>query len=327
MSGTCARIIATSATSTEMTDSTGDDPPARSDLEILLRTAGFGDSSVNHDVPAVAARLPGLAQVVGVTVAGPVIMNAVGVHDDPVSVGGPIRVDPHRIALRLNPSRLSSTLLSDPAAHVPPTLRLFDHRGNTAHATYLTENSDRLAFEAMALAGGAPGLDGPLSDSPAPQRTTPTASTGDDQLAQLDAILTDGGAARLRSLPRLDCPRTARVDNRAVIAALEHASRLGMTVTFATAAPGCMQMRQDRLDGAREHRGQMVLASGATRVMINFDLVGECWVTWPHGVSGRTGSLEIYTRRGECALVVTQTGALAPALGQAWEHLTADLAG
>lgn len=315
-----------------MADSAGDDPPARSDLEILLRTVGFGDSSVNHDVPAVAARLPGLAQVVGVTVAGPVIMNAVGVHDDPVSVGGPIRADSHRIALRLNPSRLSSTLLSDPAAHVPPTLRLFDHRGNTAHATYLTENSDRLAFEALALDGGGAGLDGSGSDSSAqnssgPQRVSTTASRRDDQVAQLDAILTDGGGARLASLPHLDCRRTVRLETRAAIAALEHAARLGLTVTFATAAPGCMQMRQDRLDGAREHRGQMVLAAGSTRVMVNFDLVGECWVTWPHGVWGRTGSLEIYNRRGECALVVTQTGAQAPAVARAWEHLTTDLAG
>lgn len=315
-----------------MTDSAGNDPPARSDLEILLRTAGFGDSSVNHDVPTVAARLPELAQVVGVTVAGPVIMNAVGVHDDPVSVGGPIRADSQRIALRLNPSRLSSTLLSDPAAHVPPTLRLFDHRGNTAHATYLTENSDRLAFEALALDGAGPGRDGPLIDRSGPnpggpQRVRTTASHGDDQVAQFDAILTDGGAARLGSLPGLDCRRTVRLETRAVIAALEHAARLGLTVTFATAAPGCMQMRQDRLDGAREHRGQMVLASGTTRVMVNFDLVGECWVTWPHGVWGRTGSLEIYNRRGECALVVTQTGLPAPAVAQAWEHLATDLAG
>ncbi|KSU56883.1 MULTISPECIES: heme transporter [unclassified Gordonia (in: high G+C Gram-positive bacteria)] len=310
-----------------MTHSAGDHPHARSDLEILLRTAGFAESSVNHDVPAVAARLPGLAQVVGVTVAGPVIMNAVGVHDLPTAVGGPLRVDSQQIALRLNPSRLSSALLSDPAAHVPPTLRLFDHRGNTAHATYLTENSDRLAFEAMTCTGAAAVLDGPFVDSPAPQCVEPSASIDDDQVAQFDAVLTDGGVARLAALPHLDCARTVRVETRAVIAALEHAAGLGMTVTFATAAPGCIQMRQDRLDGAREHRGQMVLASGSTRVMINFDLVGECWVTWPRGVWDRSGSLEIYSRGGECALIVTQTGAVAPPSAQAWQHLAADLAG
>ena len=218
-------------------------------------------------------------------------------------------------------------MLSDPAAHVPPTLRLFDHRGNTAHATYLTENSDRLAFEAMTCGGAAAVLDGPFVDSPAPQCVDPSASIDDDQVAQFDAVLTDGGVARLAALPHLDCARTVRVETRAVIAALEHAAGLGMTVTFATAAPGCIQMRQDRLDGAREHRGQMVLASGSTRVMINFDLVGECWVTWPRGVWDRTGSLEIYSRGGECALIVTQTGAVTPPSAQAWAHSAADLAG
>ncbi|WP_439032497.1 heme transporter [Gordonia terrae] len=303
-------------------------PPAHSDLEILLRTAGFCDSSVIGDVDAVTAHLPALGQVVGVTVAGPVIMNAVGVHATPVSVGGPIRAEPDRITLRLCPSRLSSTLLSDPAAHVPPTLRLFDDRGNTSHATYLTENSDRLAFEGLSLGreteGSRPSLVGPV----VPEDTAlqdPALPDLDDQVAQLDSILSDGGSARHAALAATGDARATRVNTRPVIAALEHAALLGMTVTLAATAPGCAQMRQDRLDGAREHRGQMVLASGNARVMVNFNLVGDCWVTWTQGVRGLIGSLEIYNRKAQCCLVVTQTGVVAPEVAQAWDQLMADL--
>lgn len=95
------------------------DPTRPSDLETLLGTPGFGASSISSDIDGIAARLPSLAEVVGVTVAGPVIMNAIGVHGVPTSPGGPLHVGDEQISLRLNPSRLSSTLRTDPSALVP----------------------------------------------------------------------------------------------------------------------------------------------------------------------------------------------------------------
>ncbi|MCZ4577933.1 heme transporter [Gordonia amicalis] len=307
------------------------DPTRPSDLETLLGTPGFGDSSISSDIDGIAARLPSLAEVVGVTVAGPVIMNAIGVHGVPTSPGGPLHVGDEQISLRLNPSRLSSTLRTDPSALVPPTLRLFDSLGNTAHATYLTENSDRLAFESLSLStsvsaghrpdpAAAPAFVGPeYIPAALPDRH-------DDQIGLFDSILLDGGTSRLRSLTQGHGPRGIRVDTRRVIGALEHAALLGMTVTVAAAAPGCMQMRQDRLDGAREHRGQMVLASGRSRVMVNFNHVEQCWVTWSQGACGPTAAVEIYDRRSRCCLVVTHTGAVPRAASESWDHLTGDLA-
>lgn len=141
-----------------------------------------------------------------------------------------------------------------------------------------------------------------------------------------DSILLDGGTSRLRSLTQGHGARGIRVDTRRVIGALEHAALLGMTVTVAAAAPGCMQMRQDRLDGAREHRGQMVLASGRSRVMVDFNHVEQCWVTWSQGACGPTAAVEIYDRRSRCCLVVTHTGAVPRAASESWDHLTGDLA-
>ncbi|GAB99556.1 hypothetical protein GONAM_10_00270 [Gordonia namibiensis NBRC 108229] len=309
-----------------------DDPIRPSDLETLLATPGFGESAVSSDIGAIAARLPSLAEVVGVTVAGPVIMNAVGVHGIPTPLGGPLAVGPERISLRLNPSRLSSTLQTDPAAQVPPTLRLFDASGDTAHATYLTENSDRLAFESLSLSTSMAAVHH-SEPTPVPTFSGPEyipAALPDrhdgDQVGLFDSVLLDGGTSRLQSLAEGRGSRGTRVDPRRIIAALEHAALLGMTVTLAAAAPGCMQMRQDRLDGAREHRGQMVLASGASRVMINFTHVEQCWVTWSEGAWGPTAALEFYDRRGRCCLVVTHVGAVSRATVEAWDHLTGDLA-
>ncbi|MEO9328164.1 ChuX/HutX family heme-like substrate-binding protein [Gordonia aurantiaca] len=320
-------------------------PNPPSDLETLLRTPGFDESTVIDDIAAIATRLPTLGQVVGVTVAGPVIMNAVGVHATPVRVGDPLRIGTDEIVLRLNPSRLSSTLLTDPSAQVPPTLRLFDLHGNTSHATYLTDDSDRMAFES--LAATARPFDDTTGLRPVPDEldVLPTfsrmvgveqhtwfgadsrhdADCG-DQVGMFDSILTDGGVSRRMALAA-GRARGVRVDARRVVAALEHAALLGMIATAATAAPGCIQMRQGRLHGAREHRGQMVLASGESRVMINFNHVTECWVTWSQGPWGETAAIELYDRASRCCLVLTHAGAVARATFDAWDHLTGDLVG
>lgn len=94
-----------------------------------------------------------------------------------------------------------------------------------------------------------------------------------------------------------------------------------MELTIVATAPGCIQLHNDQLDGVREHGGQMLLASGRGRVMINLDLVTECWVTWSQGVWGPTGSIEIYDRHARCAMVITQTGVVPPAMFEAWDHL------
>ena len=123
-----------------------------SDLDALLADPQFSGHLLRGNASALGGHLPLLDQIVGVTVAGPVILNDVGVHETPTIMGGPIRCRAGRVSLRLHPDRLGSALVSEPAAQAPPMLRLFDTDGNTAHATYLTEASDRLAFEAIGLA-------------------------------------------------------------------------------------------------------------------------------------------------------------------------------
>lgn len=301
-----------------------------SDLDTLLATPGFAGSLLGSDITSVTGRMPSLDQVVGVTVAGPVLMNDVGIHDTPIPMGGPIRCSPGRITLRLNPARLGEALVTEPAAHVPPTLRLFDSAGNTAHATYLTEHSDRLAFESLTLRSGDEQTDTPPLPDPElgafPGLSGTPEIHANDQVAQFDSILDDGGALR-RAAFGSGAGEATRVEMRRIISAFEHVALLGMPVTTATAAPGCLQMRHDRLDGAREHRGSMVIASGSCRTMINFNLVADCWVTWSDGVWGRTGSMELYDRHGRCSFVATQTGAVEANSHAAWHQLMCDLVG
>ncbi|QHN19812.1 heme transporter [Gordonia amarae] len=306
-------------------------------MDALLATPGFAGSVLDTPVCELAANLSLLDRVVGVTVAGPVIMNDVGVHSTPGEMGGPLRSDDAHISLRINPARLGKALVTEPAAHVPPTLRIFDADGNTAHATYLTEHSDRLAFEALSLVAPQAGTDAAPSDAGPPEvRATgsaPSSAPDDDQIALFDALLDDGGAGRLTRLAGPDAAVSSpslgsavRVDVERVIPALEHAALLGMPVTLCAVAAGCLQMRHAALDGCREHNGTMVIASGTARVMINFNLVEHCWITWTQGACGRTGAIELYDRHGRCSLVATQTGPVATIASEAWDQLISDLA-
>ncbi|MGV9824587.1 heme transporter [Gordonia sp. NPDC003429] len=296
----------------------------QSDLHALLADPGFRGTVIGDDVVGVGAHLPLLDQVVGVTVAGPVIVNDVGVYAAPVVTGGPIRCRPSQITLRIEPSRLGTMLVTEPEAHTPGTLRMFDREGNTAHATYLTEGSDRLGFEAITLSAGAFGDSGRTVPAPAPTLCC-TSDALEDQVTQLDDVLTDGGVRRLASMPAYAEHGYRRVETRRVVAALEHAALHALELTVVAAAPGCLQMHHDRLDAAREHRGQMILASGSSRAMINFGLVAQCWVTWSQGVWGPTASIELYDRHARCSMLITQTGPVEPAMFWAWDQLLRDV--
>ncbi|WP_331710598.1 heme transporter [Gordonia sp. 852002-10350_SCH5691597] len=298
-----------------------------SDLDALLADPQFSGHLLRGNASAIGPHLPLLDQIVSVTVAGPVILNDVGVHETPTVTGGPIRCRPGRVSLRLHPDHLGAALVSEPAAQAPPMLRLFDTDGNTAHATYLTETSDRLAFEAIGLSADTFSSDNsPDVDiaNDAPEVAVCSDDALDDQVTQLDSILADGGVSRLATMPARE--GFARIGSRQAIAALQHAALHNVELTMAAAAPGCVQLHHDQLDGAREHEGQMLLASGRARAMINFNLVTECWVTWTQGVWGPTGSIEIYDRHARCGMVITQTGAVPPAMFDAWDHLMAELA-
>lgn len=107
-----------------------------------------------------------------------------------------------------------------------------------------------------------------------------------DQVTQFDSILADGGLRRHAALAGLGDQECTRVESRRVMAAVSQLAVTGVPVTAAVAGSGCIQLRHAEIDGAREHRGSMVVASGACRMLVDFNRVTECWVTRAHGVWG-----------------------------------------
>ena len=233
-----------------------------SDLETLLAEPDFAGNVVTGSIRHVGTRLPLLDEVAGVTVAGPVMINDVERYDPPVEMGGPIRCRPNRIALRINPERLDSVVVSDPSTHGPGMMRMFDTSGRTTHVTYLTSRSDQQQFRVLRSMSPSP-LSPPegQADSTAGHLPHTLAEWADaDQITQFDSILADGGLQRHAALGGLGDRGCTRVESRRVIAAMSQLAVTGVPATLAVAGSGCLQMRQAQIDGAREHRGSMVVA-------------------------------------------------------------------
>ncbi|QKT06841.1 heme transporter [Gordonia sp. X0973] len=307
---------------------------ALSDLDRLLATPDLTATVIDRPASEVLAELPRLQQVVGVTVAGAVIVNDVGAHHRPAHRGDPLRIPTSGIGLRISPDLTDTVLITDPTPRTPPTVRVFDRDGKAAHVTYLLEESDRLAFEALRLSLSA---DIDLRDRPdaddasqATETDSATAYRPDpddepspvDQVELFDSILADGGRARRGSLVH---DEAIQVNSRAVIATLKHAARLTLPITMGATGPGCLQIRHGAIHHAREHLGSMVLTSGPARTMIDFNLIGQCWVTTVAGPWGPTAAVELYDQRGRCCFIATQTGLVSESTFDAWETLLGDL--
>lgn len=302
------------------------DSAAISDLDALLTKPDFSGGQIGGGAAGVAEFLPLLDETVAITVSGPAVMNDVGHYDVPTEIGGPIRTAKNRISLRMNMSRLHAAVATDPDQYLPPTLRMFDTTGSAAHASYLTPRSDRLAFEALRSVHTRP------SYTVVPRPRTPVSDAdalaeweGADQIQQFDSILADGGMARQAALPALASLGIRQIDPTAIAGALEHLAYLELPMTMVTAGAGCMQIHHDHLIAARMTGGNLTLASGLCRMMVDLTHVRECWATVTSGVRGPTASIELYDRRGHCPVLFTQTGATDSVVAGVWEEIVHSL--
>lgn len=286
----------------------------RTDLERLREDLSFSARMLEAPIVDVLAALPLLDTVVGVTAAGPVISNVVGTHATPVHRCGPLENSAATIGLRVDPTQLGAVVMTDPTDGAPPTLRFFDHDGQTVHAAYLMELSDRLAFESLALIG--PHGSGMYVDNLPIGIDNPV-----DQLGMFDEILGDPGGRRLAALQSGARGDAVRIDTRDVATALTHAALIGMPVTLVTAATGCLHLRHDTLDGVRSHEGTLLMASSTARTMIDLRGISECWLTSAEGTYGPTTAMELYDDDQRCRFVATVTGAVDHEAWTAWQQL------
>ncbi|PSM41883.1 hypothetical protein C6Y14_19390 [Streptomyces dioscori] len=286
----------------------------------------------NGSVRLIDARMPELArcltlfQYVQAITGGPVArIEQAGSYAVPSLLGEAFAVRPGSIALRIDGGSVASAVVARDEDTGTVALSLFDADGRTAHQGRLLSEGDRLL---AGLAGTVtPGLRaaGPSTASAAPAVPAVPEWESGDQLAQLDAVLADGGVARRAAFHRYRGEHRA-IEADVVPAVLDHVCSVGLPVGIAVFGPGAMQACGGRVHVTDRTVGGRVFAAIADS-SVEIDLAGvrACRLVRSTAAHGPTSALELDDGDGRCVAVVTQFGMVGEDVHTAWEHLAASL--
>ncbi|WP_320784743.1 hypothetical protein [Streptomyces sp. CRN 30] len=279
----------------------------------------------NRGVRLIDARMPELArcltlfQHVQAVTGGPVArIDQAGGYAVPSLRGDAFAVRPGSIALRLDPAGIASAVVERDRDGGGVGVRLIDTAGRTAHRGRLLSEGDRLlAGLARTVDAGAP--------AGVPEVPGVPAWEDGDQLAQFDAVLGDGGAARRAGFARYGGEHRA-IDTEVVSAVLDHVCSVGLPVGVAVFAPAAMQACAGRVHVTDRTVGGRVFAAVAES-SVEIDLAGvrACHLVRSTAAHGPTSALELDDEDGTCVVVLTQFGMVGEQVHAAWEHLAASL--
>ncbi|NNN34491.1 hypothetical protein HLK59_29855 [Streptomyces sp. S3(2020)] len=264
------------------------------------------------------ARCLTLFQYVQAVTGGPVArIDQAGSYAVPSLRGDAFAVHPGEIALRLDAGGVDTAVVARDEGSV--AVRLLDAAGRIVHEGRLLSDGDRL------LAGLTPTIGaGSTPGEPARVPDVPAWESG-DQLAQLDAVLVDGGLARRAAFDRYRGEHRD-IDVDVVPAVLDHVCSVGLPIGVAVFAPSVMQACGGRVHVTDRTAGGRVFAAIAES-SVEIDLAGvrACRLVRSTAAHGPTSALELDDAQGRCVAVVTQFGIVGEQVHAAWEHLAASL--
>ncbi|WP_320777250.1 hypothetical protein [Streptomyces sp. CRN 30] len=277
-------------------------------------------------VRLIDARMPELARCltlfryVQAVTGGPVAqIDQAGSYAVPSLRGDAFAVEPGSITLRIDPGGVASAVVEHDKGTGSVVLRLLDADGRTVHQGRLLSEGDRL------LAGLVGTVDAGAPVARASAVPEVPAWENGDQLAQLDAILADGGAARRHAFDRYRGEHRP-IDVGVVPAVLDHVCSVGLPIGVAVFAPAAVQACGGRVHVTDLTVGGRVFAAFAdSSVEIALAGVRACHLVRATAAHGPTSALELDDEDGRCVAVITQFGTVGQHEHEAWEHLTASL--
>lgn len=278
----------------------------------------------NGSVRLIDPRMPELArcltlfQYVQAVTGGPVArIDQAGSYAVPSLRGDAFAVQPGSIALRLDAGGIEAAVVARDESAV--SVRLLDAEGRTVHQGRLLSEGDRL------LAGLAGTVEaGARADGPSTPPDVPAWENG-DQLAQLDAVLADGGVARRGAFDRYRGEHRA-IEAGVVPAVLDHVCSVGLPIGVAVFAPAAMQACGGRVHVTdRTVGGRVFAAIAESSVEIDLAGVRACHLVRSTAAHGPTSAIELDDEDGRCVAVITQFGIVGEDVHAAWEHLAASL--
>lgn len=267
------------------------------------------------------ARCLTLFQYVQAVTGGPVArIDQAGGYAQPSLRGEAFAVRPGSIALRLDGDGIDTAVVARDADTGEVALRLLDAAGQTVHQGRLLSEGDRL------LVGLAPTVHAGARAAVASAPPEVPAWENGDQLAQLDAVLADGGAARRAAFHRYRGGEHRAIEIDVVASVLDHVCSVGLPIGVAVFAPATMQACAGRVHVTdRTVGGRVFAALAESSVEIDLAAVRACRLVRSAAAHGPTSALELDDEDGRCVAVVTQFGMVGEDVHAAWEDLAASL--
>ena len=278
-------------------------------------------------VRLIDARMPELArcltlfQYVQAVTGGPVArIDQAGSYARPSLRGEAFAVRPGSIALRLDGDGIDTAVVARDADTGAVALRLLDAAGRTVHQGRLLSEGDRL------LVGLAPTVHAGARAAVASAPPEVPAWEDGDQLAQLDAVLADGGVARRAAFHRCRGGERRAIEIDVVASVLDHVCSVGLPIGVAVFAPAVMQACAGRVHVTdRTVGGRVFAALAESSVEIDLAAVRACHLVRSAAAHGPTSALELDDEDGRCVAVITQFGMVGEDVHAAWEDLAASL--
>ncbi|MDV9172844.1 hypothetical protein R6V09_22355 [Streptomyces sp. W16] len=154
----------------------------------------------------------------------------------------------------------------------------------------------------------------------------PAAWEHGDQLAQLDAVLVDGGIARRSAFHHYRGGTYRPIEVDVVASVLDHVCSVGLPIGVAVFAPSAMQACAGRVHVTDRTVGGRVFAAVAdSSVELDLTAVHACHLVRSTAAHGPTSALELDDENGRCVAVITQFGIVGEDVHTAWEHLAESL--
>lgn len=291
------------------------------------RRGGDNSGTGSGSSRLIDARMPELAQCltlfqyVQAVTGGPVArIDQAGSYAQPSLRGEAFAVRPGSIALRIDGAGIDTAVVARDGGTDSVTLRLLDAAGRTVHQGRLLSEGDRL------LVGLAPTVHAGARTAVA--STAPEVPTWEDgdQLAQLDAVLADGGVARRAAFHRYRGGEHRPIEIDVVASVLDHVCSVGLPIGVAVFAPAAMQACAGRVHVTdRTVGGRVFAALAESSVEIDLAGVRACHLVRSAAAHGPTSALELDDADGQCVAVITQFGMVGEDVHAAWEDLAASL--
>jgi putative hemin transport protein len=310
-----------------------------SEAELVACRIGEGVTRLEPDFAEILRAMPEVGAVMVLT------RNEHCVHEKHGSFGN-VSIGPghglvlnHDVDLRLFLShwRYGFVVTEEVASGVRTSLQVFDIDGVAVHKIYLTEASDRAAFDALVQRFRSPEQSDALMVAPLPKRR-PDRPDDDIELTSFHkhwralqdthdffGLLWEFGVSRAQAM-RLAEPEFAwQVASDALRVAMEAAAAGQTPIMCFVGNPGCIQIHTGKIETLKVMGPWFNILDRSFNLHLREDAIAQSWVVRKPTRDGIVTSLELFDADGFCfAQVFGERKPGRPEL-EAWREITAAL--